>query len=227
MRNVEELLKTIGIKAHDISQFELALTHPSYNADADTKHCDYERYEYMGDAVLDYVSADLIFRTYPEMEPGNMSKLRSFLVKSHTLSNYARKINLAEYIKLGHSVTENQVRNSDKILEDSFESLIGAIYLDQGLEVAFAFIKNVLYEDIITFGKQDLTDYKSKLQEEMQSEYRESVHYVTISESGPAHDRTYVVNVLFNDIVLASGTGKSKKAAEEDAAKNALKKRSV
>ena len=81
--------------------------------------------------------------------------------------------------------------------------------------------------DIIVFGKRDLTDYKSKLQEEMQSEYRESVHYEVIEESGPAHDRTYTVNVMFNEIVLASGTGKTKKAAEEDAAKNALKKRSV
>lgn len=227
MRNIEELLKTIGIKANNISLFELALTHPSYNADANTKHSDYERYEYMGDAVLDYVTADLIFHTYPNMEPGNMSKLRSYLVKSHSLSNYARKIDLYQYIRLGHSVSESQVKNSDKILEDCFESLIGAIYLDQGIEVAFNYIKKVLYNDIITFGNQDLTDYKSKLQEEMQSEYRESVHYVTISESGPAHDRTYVVNVLFNDIVLASGTGKSKKAAEEDAAKNALKKRSI
>lgn len=227
MRNIEELLKTIGIKAHDVELFEMALTHPSYNADADTKHSDYERFEYMGDAVLDYVSADLIFRTYPEMEPGNMSKLRSFLVKSHTLSNYARKINLSEYVRLGRSVTEAQVKNSDNILEDCFEALIGAIYLDQGLEVAFAFIKKVLYDDVVSFGSQDLTDYKSKLQEEMQSEYRESVHYITISETGPAHNRTFVVNVLFNDIVLASGTGKSKKAAEQDAAKNALKKRSV
>ena len=227
MDKTASLLKNLHIAYKNIAIYEQALTHPSYNGDANTKHQDYERLEYMGDAVLDYVSADLIFHTYPNMEPGNMSKLRSYLVKSHSLSNYARKINLYQYIKLGHSVSENQVKNSDKILEDSFEALIGAIYLDQGIEVAFNFVKNVLLNDIITFGNQDLTDYKSKLQEEMQSEYRESVHYVTISETGPAHDRTYVVNVLFNDIVLASGTGKSKKAAEEDAAKNALKKRSI
>ena len=84
-----------------------------------------------------------------------------------------------------------------------------------------------MFEDILRFGNEDLTDYKSKLQEEMQAEHRESVHYVTISETGPAHNRTYVVNVMFNDIILASGTGKTKKAAEEDAAKNALQKRVV
>ena len=227
MRNIEELLSTIGISPRDLNLFQMALTHPSYNADANTKHSDYERFEYMGDAVLDYVAADLIFRSYPDMEPGNMSKLRSFLVKSRTLSNYARKINLAEYIKLGHSVSESPVKNSDKILEDCFEALIGAIYLDQGIDIAFNFIKGVLYDDIMTFGHQDLTDYKSKLQEEMQAEHRESVHYVTVKEVGPAHDKTYYVNVMFNDIVLASGSGKTKKAAEQDAAKNALKKRSV
>jgi ribonuclease-3 len=95
------------------------------------------------------------------------------------------------------------------------------------MKFAYNFIKKFILNDVRKFGKIDLTDYKSKLQEEMQAEHRESVHYVVVSESGPAHDRTYVVNVLFNDIVLASGTGKTKKGAEEDAAKNALKKRVV
>ena len=227
MRNIEELFLKLNIKPNKVELYDLALTHPSYNADANTKHDDYERLEYMGDAVLDYVAADLIFHEFPEMEPGRMSKLRSFLVKSHTLSNYARSIELFDFVKHGHSVTKEQIAKSDKILEDCFEALIGAIYLDQGMDFAFEFIKNMILEDVREFGKIDLTDYKSKLQEEMQAEHRESVHYVTVKEMGPAHDRTYVVNVMFNDIVLASGTGKSKKAAEEDAAKNALSKRSV
>ena len=227
MRNIEELLRKIKVVPKNLQYYEMALTHPSFNAEASTKHYDYERLEYMGDAVLDYVSADLIFHEFPEMEPGSMSKLRSFLVKSKTLSSYARKIELANYIITGHSITLEQLKRSDKILEDCFEALIGAIYLDKGIEFVFNFVKSILLEDIKLFGSQDLTDYKSKLQEEMQAEHRESVHYVTIQESGPAHDRTYVVNVLFNDIVLATGTGKRKKAAEEDAAKNALSKRSV
>ena len=215
MRNIEELFKTIKVKPHNVLTYELALTHPSYNADANTKHSDYERFEYMGDAVLDYVTADLIFKSYPEMEPGNMSKLRSFMVKSHTLSNYARKIELFNYIKVGNSLSSVQIQNSDRILEDSFEALVGAIYLDQGIAFAYDFIKEILYEDIIRFGKQDLTDYKSKLQEDMQAEHRESVRYVTVKETGPAHDKTYYVNVIYNDIVLGSGSGKSKKIAEE------------
>ena len=227
MNNLNKLFETIKVKPKDVQLYELALTHPSYNADANTKHLDNERLEYMGDAVLDYVSADLIYREFPNMEPGNMSKLRSYLVKSHTLSNYARKIDLHQYIKVGHSISEEQIKKSDNILENCFEALIGAIYLDQGISFVFNFIKKFLLNDVRQFGKEDLTDYKSKLQEEMQAEHRESVHYVVISEHGPAHDRTFVVNVLFNDIVLASGTGKSKKLAEQEAAKNALKKRSV
>lgn len=227
MPDLKKLFRILNINPKDENIFLLALTHPSYNADVNTKHSDYERLEYMGDAVLDYVSADLIFHEFPEMEPGNMSKLRSFLVKSHTLSNYARSIDLANYIIVGRSITKKQIANSDKILEDCFEALIGAIYVDQGIDFVFNYIKKLIIEDVRKFGQEDLTDYKSKLQEEMQAEHRESVHYVVVSETGPAHDRTYVVNVLFNDIVLASGKGKTKKAAEEEAAKNALKKRVV
>ena len=104
MRSIDELEKALNIKIHNRAVFELALTHPSYNADANTKHQDYERLEYMGDAVLDYVSADIIFKKHPEMDQGLMSKLRSYLVKTKTLSQYARRINLAEYIRVGHSI---------------------------------------------------------------------------------------------------------------------------
>ena len=227
MRNINELFKIINVQPKNVEIYELALTHSSFNADANTKHIDNERLEYMGDAVLDYVSADLIFNKFGEMEPGNMSKLRSFLVKTHSLSNYARKIELADFIKTGHSISQKQVNQSDKILEDCFEALIGAIYVDQGIKVTFNFIKKMMEDDLLTYGQEDLTDYKSMLQEEMQAEHRESVHYVITDMSGPAHDRVYTVNAMFNEIVLASGTGKSKKSAEQDAARNALKKRSV
>lgn len=227
MRNINELFKIINVQPKNVKIYELALTHSSFNADANTKHIDNERLEYMGDAVLDYVSADLIFNKFGEMEPGNMSKLRSFLVKTRSLSNYARKIELADFIKTGCSISQNQVNQSDKILEDCFEALIGAIYVDHGIEFTFNFIKKMMEEDLLTYGQEDLTDYKSMLQEEMQAEHRKSVHYVVTDMSGPAHDRVYTVNVMFNEIVLASGTGKSKKSAEQDAAKNALKKRSV
>ena len=149
MRNLEELFVRINVSPNDVSVYELALTHPSFNADANTRHSDYERFEYMGDAVLDYVAADLIFKSFPDMEPGRMSKLRSYLVKTHSLSNYARNIELYNYIKVGNSLSASHIQQSDRILEDSFEALIGAIYLDQGIEFVYNFIKNVLFEDVL------------------------------------------------------------------------------
>ncbi len=227
MHPINELLERINIVPKNMDLYVLALTHPSFNADANTKHHDYERLEFIGDSVLGFISADMIFEIHSEMDQGNMSKLRSFLVKSSSLANYARKINLQVYIRAGHSLNADQIAKSNKILEDVFEALVGAIYLDQGIEVARNYLREFLYLDIKNTDISLLTDAKTRLQEEMQAEYRDSVHYVLIKEEGPAHDRTFTVNVLFNDIVLATGVGKSKKAAEEDAARKALAKRSV
>lgn len=227
MKTIFELSRNIDIKMSNLSLYDLALTHPSYNADAKTKHHDYERLEYMGDAVIGFVTADVIFKLHPQMDQGNMSKLRSMLVKTDSLANYARRFNLAEYIKAGKSMTVEQVSKSNKILEDIFEALVGAIYLDQGITTAARFVRSFVYEDAKKIDISLLTDAKTKLQEDMQSEYRDSVQYVVIEQTGPAHDRTYKVNVMFNGIVLGTGSGKSKKQAEEAAASDALKKRSV
>ena len=224
MRNLEELFLRINVKPNDASMYELALTHPSFNADANTRHSDYERFEYMGDAVLDYVAADLIFKSFPDMEPGRMSKLRSYLVKSKSLANYARKAGFHNYIKTGHSISQDKIYDSDKILEDVFEAIIGAIYLDLGINKAYSYIKSFIYNDIKHADLDVLTDYKTKLQEAMQAEHRNSVEYRVVEEKGPPHDKTFTVAVSFNGIILAYGTGKSKKQAEEAAAKNALAK---
>ena len=227
MNNVSDLLKKLHITYKDLAIYEQALTHPSYNGDANTKHQDYEKLEFMGDSVLGYVTADLVYKNRPEMSEGDLTKLRSVLVSTKPLAAYARKISLDQYVRIGHSITASQVKESDKILENVFESLIGAIYLDAGLKAAYRFIKYILLKDIKSYDADNLTDYKTKLQEEIQAEHRDAVQYVTISQSGPAHDRTFTVQVKYNDIVLGTGTGKSKKKAEEMAAKDALSKRSV
>ena len=227
MNSVSDLLKKLHITYKDLAIYEQALTHPSYNGDANTKHQDYEKLEFMGDSVLGYVTADLVYKNRPEMSEGDLTKLRSVLVSTKPLAAYARKISLDQYVRIGHSISANQVKESDKILENVFESLIGAIYLDAGLKAAYRFIKYILLKDIKTYDADNLTDYKTKLQEEIQAEHRDAVQYVTISQSGPAHDRTFTVQVRYNDIVLGTGTGKSKKKAEEMAAKDALSKRSV
>ena len=227
MNKLASLLKNFNISYKNIALYEQALTHPSYNGDANTKHQDYEKLEFMGDAVLNFVTADLVYKNRPEMSEGNLTKLRSVLVSTKPLAAYARKIKLHEYIRIGHSITLEQVKTSDKILENVFESLVGAIYLDAGLKPAYRLISSLLLEDIKNYDVDDLTDYKSKLQEEIQAEHRDAVQYVTVETSGPAHDRTFKVQVLFNGIVLGVGEGKSKKKAEEMAAKSALSKRSV
>ena len=227
MNNVSDLLNKLNITYKNLAIYEQALTHPSYNGDANTKHQDYEKLEFMGDSVLGYVTADLVYKNRPEMSEGDLTKLRSVLVSTKPLAAYARKISLDQYVRIGHSITANQVKESDKILENVFESLIGAIYLDAGLKAAYNFIKYIFLKDIKSYDADNLTDYKTKLQEEIQAEHRDAVQYVTISQSGPAHDRTFTVQVKYNDIVLGTGTGKSKKKAEEMAAKDALSKRSV
>lgn len=227
MRNIEELLCKSNIKCSNLELFELALTHPSYNSESNTKHQDYERIEFIGDSVIGFVSADLIFQNHPEMDQGLMSKLRSYLVRSKSLANYGRQIELFKYIRTGHSISEEQLCNSDKILEDVFEAFIGATYLSCGIDFTYKLVESFLLEDIKNADVNDLVDPKTRLQEEMQDEFRESVKYVVIDEKGPAHDKTFFVEVLFNGIVLGRGSGKSKKAAEEAAASDALSKRSV
>lgn len=222
-----ELLHSFDIYPHDISYYELAFTHPSCNSDMNTKHQDYERLEFVGDSVIGFVSADLIFKLHPEMDQGYMSKLRSYLVCSKSLANYSRKYHINEFVRIGHSITKEQLAKSDKILEDVFEAFIGAIYLDQDIGVAYRIIETILYDDIEQIKLDDIIDAKTRLQEEIQSEYREAVRYELIDEFGPPHDRTFVSQVIFNGLVLGKGQGKSKKAAEEAAAKDALSKRSV
>ena len=221
------IFSRFGVTPNETDLYLLALTHPSCNSEFNTKHHDYERLEFVGDSVIGFVSADLIYKIHPEMDQGLMSKLRSFLVCSKSLASFSRKYKFYEFIKIGHSISSEQLYKSDKILEDVFEALIGALYLDQGIEVAYRVIKEIMYDDIVNTGIDDIVDSKTRLQEEIQSEYREAVKYILIGESGPAHDKTFEVEVLFNGIVLGKGKGKSKKAAEEAAAKDALSKRSV
>ena len=227
MRSFDELYSLLEITPNSTELYELAFTHPSFNSEANTKHQDYERLEFVGDSIIGFVSAKLIYQLHPEMDQGLMSKLRSFLVCSKSLAGYSRKYKFYEFIRIGHSISEEQLYNSDKILEDVFEAMVGAIYLDKGINVAYDIVSKILIDDIRNTGIDDIVDAKTRLQEEIQAEHREAVKYIVVEESGPAHDKTFVVNVYFNGIVLGKGKGKSKKAAEEEAAKDALSKRSV
>ena len=224
MKDIKELLEVFEIKPNNISLYEEAFTHPSFNADAKTKHCDYERLEFLGDSVLDFFVAELAFKAHPELNQGNLTKLRASLVSRNGLSNYARKYQFHEYIRVGNSFNLELIK-ADAILENVFESFVGAIYLDQGLRAVKKIIIKVFYRDIQKYDEEDTIDYKSRLQEAIQSEHRESVTYEVIKETGPSHDKHFVIKVVFDGITLGIGDGSSKKRAEQMAAKQALSKK--
>lgn len=224
MRNIQELLVKFNIKPHSLESYEEAFTHSSFNADANTKHRDYERFEFLGDSVINMVVTEYAFKVHPEMGQGNLTKLKSMLVATNSLSKLALKYGLDQYIRVGNSFVA-QISQSKHLLEDVFEAFIGAVYLDQGFDFTKKLLLDVFAKEIENFNMSDVTDYKSKLQEETQAEHRESVVYEVISETGPAHDRSFTVRVTFDGIELGVGTGSTKKQAEQNAAKQALEKR--
>ena len=219
-----EVLKQFNIVPNDEKVFEHAFSHSSYTNEKKGNTVDYERIEYIGDGVLDLIVADLIYRHHPEMGPGPMSKLRSALVRRESLANYAREFGFGEAILLGNGEKLNGGNNLDKILEDVFESFIGATYLDQGFEFVYGLIKNVFENDVINYDLLELTDYKSKLQEFVQADTRETVTYRVVSEEGPAQNKLFTVEVMWEGSVWGKGQGSSKKKAEQEAAKDALNK---
>lgn len=224
LNSVIDLLDKFHIRPNDITLYELAFTHSSYNVDANTKHQDYERLEFMGDSVINFVVADLAFSIHKEMTQGELSKLRAAIVQSKSLASKALNYNFNEYIRLGHSLPEN-TRGSKRILEDVFEAFVGAMYFDQGREFTYEFVKKLFIDDVKQFEMKQIKDYKSELQEEMQAEHREAVKYIVVEEYGPAHDKTFIVKVTYNDVTLGIGEGKSKKDAEQKAACDALRKK--
>ena len=217
--------RKINIKPKNLSLYEMAFTHSSYNFDANTSHKDYERLEFIGDSIIGFVVADLCYTLHPELSQGDMTKIRSNLVQSQSLKALAAKYDMQNYVKVGKSLQNTDIMGMPHLLEDIFEAVMGAVYLDQGLKTAYGVIKNIFYGSVKTFDFSAFHDYKSKLQEEMQAESRQAVEYKLINESGPAHSRTFEVEVTFNGLVLGSGSGKSKKDAEQAAAKDALSKK--
>ncbi len=227
MKNLNDFFLKYNIKPRNKELYEMAFTHSSFNSDAKTHHHDYERLEFIGDSVLGFVIAGTLFKTHPEMREGDLTKAKSFLVQTEYLANLARRENYTEFIRAGHSLTVEEATKHNSILEDIFEAVIGAIYLDQGIKFTTRFIRNIYGDDVKNFELTDLKDYKSILQEAMQAEYRESVIYKVIDEKGPPHNKTFFVEVKFNGLVLGRGEGKSKKQAEQNAAKEALSKKAV
>ena len=223
MKDLKEFLKQFNVEMKHPALYEQAFTHPSYNADANTKHHDYERLEFLGDSVIGLCVAEMSYIARSDLNQGNLTKMRASLVSTNGLSSLAKKYNLHEYIRLGNSFS-GDISKANHIIENVFEAFIGALYLDQGFKVTKQVLVGMFLDQIKSFNIDQLTDYKSKLQEEIQAEHRESVSYELVSESGPAHNKRFKVRVLFDGMELGTGEGSTKKEAEQLAAKAALEK---
>lgn len=221
--DISGLEEIIGYTFTEKRLLEQALTHSSYaNERKINKINDYERLEFLGDAVLELVSSTFLFGENPDMAEGKLTKLRSSLVCEPSLAFCARAIGLEQYIRLGKGEDSTGGRNRDSIVSDVLEAVIGAMYLDGGYDKAEAFIlKNVLTD---IDNRKLFLDSKTSLQEIIQARGYESFEYVLTGESGPDHAKTFTVDAVLDGSVVGSGTGRTKKAAEQMAAYEAIKK---
>lgn len=211
--------QAIGYTFHDRSLLRLALTHSSACNEKTAGHNN-ERLEFLGDSVLGFITAEYLWNAHPELPEGQLTRRRASAVCEKALAGYARQFGLGKYLYMGRGEELTGGRNRASILADAFEALLAAIYLDGGIEEAKKFcLPYIMNGDRQT---EEFIDYKTELQEIVQKNPGEALSYVTVEESGPAHNRTFVVEVHLNSNCLAEGTGSSKKKAEQEAARKAL-----
>ena len=218
---MKALEKRIGYSFNNKDYLMVALTHSSFANERHNGIQSNERMEFLGDAVLSIISAEFLYKKYPNMPEGELSKLRSSLVCTESLSGFAREISLGSVLFLGKGEINTGGEDRPSILENAFEALIAAIYLDGGMECAKQFVLSFL-EKTVENHKISFKDYKTTLQEVVQQNPDENVTYVLVGESGPDHDKQFEVEVHLNSNVIGRGKGRSKKSAEQAAAKEAL-----
>lgn len=221
---LEKFLQAMEIPYHDIEIFKQAFTHTSYANENKLKNHDYERLEFLGDAVLQYHVSRYLFDLYPTMPEGRLTKLRSKLVREESLARFARELDLGAYIYLGAGEINNGGRDRDSVLADIFEAFMGAICHDCGMEYVDMMLKKTIYRHVNDVNYDDITDFKTKLQELIQADQRKTVTYELLSATGPSNNPVFEMAVRMDDMILGTGIGSSKKRAEQQAAKDALNK---
>lgn len=219
---MDELQRKIGYKFNNVELLNEALTHSSYANEHHKKLKCNERLEFLGDAVLSIVVSDYIFSNCPKLPEGELTKLRASLVCEKSLFKFAKTIDLGKYLLLSHGERRNGGAQRASILSDSFEAVIAAIYLDGGLEPAKSHILSFIVPEIEQKKASAFKDYKTSLQEIIQKNPGEKLEYILVSSSGPDHDKHFKVEVHLNSNVIGRGGGKSKKEAEQQAAREAL-----
>ncbi len=220
-----QLLKRWNINVKDIRLFNIALIHPTYAFEHRLEHLEHnQRLEFLGDAVVDLVIGEYLYKQYDNLPEGDLTKMRSAVVCEEALARAAHKMNLGRYLLLGKGELQSGGRKRASILADAFEALVGAVYLEAGLETARRFILQQLQDDIKELSPGKYRDFKTRLQEFIQRRFDENVVYVLLDQKGPDHAKWFTVGVTFKNRLLAKGQGKNKKEAEQMAAKKALEK---
>lgn len=226
MDNWERFEKKINYEFRDKLLLKTALTHSSYVKEHGRSVRSNERLEFLGDAFFDAIIGEKLFKIFPDKEEGFLSRTRATLVCEKSLSDKAKKLNVGEYILLGKGEEHSGGRHRESILADAMEAVIGAVYLDGGFEAAKEMVIG-LFKDVIEdtrHGKYVITDYKTVLQEELQSRKITDIRYALLGENGPDHNKTFEVELLINGIRGTRGKGKSKKQAEQNAARAMLER---
>ncbi len=225
-RNVEELAAYTGYKFKKNDYLITALTHSSYTNECrkDAGIVCNERMEFLGDAVLQIIISDYLYQEYPNNPEGYLTKLRQHLVCEETLAKLAKKISLGDFLILGKGEEQNGGREHSSILADAFEAFLAAVYLDMGCDTSFldVFLIALMRDELAECEKTRGGDYKTKLQQLVQQDGHEQLKYVVTAERGPDHNKTFEVDAMLNSNVVGHGIGKSKREAEQAAAKAAL-----
>lgn len=221
MKLQKELEGKLGYQFQNSRLLTQALTHSSYvNEHHMSRLADYERLEFLGDAVLEIVTSEFLFHRYPKNPEGELTRMRASIVCEPTLAFCTRELELGRYLLLGKGEAQTGGRERKSVLSDVLEALIGAIYLDGGFASAKDFVYGFILNDIE--HKKLFFDSKTILQEEIQGETTELLHYVLIGEEGPDHNKRFMVHACLGDAVIGAGSGRTKKAAEQEAAYRAL-----
>lgn len=219
---LKEILNKYNIKVKSYDNFLLAMTHSSYANEHQLKHN--ERIEFLGDSILGMLVAEYIYTNFENMPEGNMSKLRATYVCEDANAKYAKEIGIDQLLLLGRGEEQTGGRTRPAILSDAFESFLGAIYLEGGIEEVRKLLKIVVFPHVLAINEVQFVDYKSRLQEYIQAETRSALEYRLDNVQGPPHMRVFTMSVYLDNIKLGTGVGKTKKDATQEAAKSALQK---
>ena len=219
------LSEQMGVAFGDLSLLDEALTHPSYTNEAKVAMPHNERLEFLGDAVLELASSTYLYAHFPACSEGELTKMRASLVQSETLARLARRLDLGGYLRFGRGELHNGGADRQNNLENAFEAVIGAVYLDGGWEAAQDYVTRQLAAEVQLVQRTHvMRDYKTTLQEVVQKHVDSKIAYELLTETGPDHDKTFEFAVRINDAVYGTGKGRNKKEAEQGAAREALRK---